>query len=68
MTTPPTTVERRLTTVEHRLSDVEEGFGETLYRLQRGMVRANLILARVVDHLGLAGVTEEEIDAVLDES
>jgi uncharacterized coiled-coil protein SlyX len=60
------TLERRIQALEARLADVEGGFGETIYRLRRSTVRTDLRLTRVMDHLGIEDVSEEDVDAELD--
>jgi len=61
------TLERRIQALEARLADVEGGYGNTPYKLHRAAVRSDLRLARVLDHLQLADVTDDEVDAVLDQ-
>jgi hypothetical protein len=38
-----------------------------LYRLHRASVRTDLRLSKVLEHLGIADVSEEEVDSALDE-
>ena len=61
------TMEARLRAVEARLAEIEGGYGESLYQLHRRAVRTDLRLARVLDHLGVGDVTDDEVDAALDE-
>jgi hypothetical protein len=61
------TLERRILALEARLADLEGGYGETLYRLHRASVRTDLRLSKVLGHLGIADVSEEEVDSALDE-
>jgi hypothetical protein len=61
------TLERRILALEARLADLEGGYGETLYRLHRASVRTDLRLSKVLEHLGIADVSEEEVDSALDE-
>jgi len=61
------TLERRILALEARLADVEGGYGDTLYKLHRASVRNDLRLAKVLGHLGIADVTDDDVDAVLDE-
>jgi hypothetical protein len=42
--------------------------GEILFRLDRNSVRNDLRLAKMMAAMGLADVTEDEVDEVLDES
>ena len=60
-------MEARLRAVEARLAQIEGGYGESLYQLHRRSVRTDLGLARVLDHLGLSQVGDDEVDAALDE-
>lgn len=57
------TLERRILALEARLADLEGGYGETLYRLHRASVRTDLRLSKVLEHLGIADVSEEEVDS-----
>lgn len=57
----------RVRAVEARLAELEEGYGATLYQLKRHAVRTDLRLARVLEHLGAPDVTDEEVEAALDE-
>lgn len=52
--------------MEARLADVEGGYGDTLYKLHRGSVKAELRTAKILERLEIQDVTDEEIDAVLD--
>jgi hypothetical protein len=61
------TTEARLRAVEARLAEIEGGYGESIYPLHRGTVQANLGISRVLQHLGLPQVTDDEVDAALDE-
>jgi hypothetical protein len=47
--------------------DVEGGYGDTLYRLHRASVKADLRMAKVLDHLKIADVTDDDVDAVLEQ-
>lgn len=58
----------RLTAVEARIADIENGYGQTIYRLERRTVRTELGVARILQHLGLEEVGDEQVDHVLDES
>jgi hypothetical protein len=62
------THERRIQALEARLADIEGGYGETLYKLHRGSVRTHLEIARIMAHLGIANVSDEDVDAALDEA
>jgi hypothetical protein len=52
--------------LEARLAEVEGGYGDTLYKLHRASVRTDLRLAKVLDHLSIADVADDDVDAVLD--
>jgi hypothetical protein len=45
------TLERRIATLEARLADVEGGYGDTLYKLHRASVKADLRTARILERL-----------------
>ncbi|MDQ3578790.1 MAG: hypothetical protein M3443_14600 [Actinomycetota bacterium] len=60
------TLERRILALEARLAEVEGGYGDTLYELRRESVRTDLRLAKLLGHLAVADVTEDEVEAVLD--
>lgn len=61
------TLERRILALEARLADVEGGYGESIYRMHRAVVKNDLRMTRLLDHLKVADVTEDESDAALDE-
>ncbi len=61
------TLERRILTLEARLADVEGGCGDTLYKLHRASVKADLRTAKIPPRLDIEDVSDEEIDNVLDE-
>jgi hypothetical protein len=60
-------LERRLALVEARLAELESAYGDTLYKMHRRAIMTDLNLAKVLDHLGIASATDDDIDAVLDE-
>ena len=62
------TLERRIMALEARLADVEGGYGDTLYRLHRASVKADLRMAKVLDHLNINDVSDEGVDNALDEA
>lgn len=64
MASPP---ERRTLALEARLADVEGGYGDTLDKLHRASVKADLRTAEILQHLSIADVADVEIDAALDE-
>jgi hypothetical protein len=61
------TLERRILALEARLAEVEGGYGETLYKLHRASIKTDLRLVKVLDHLGIADVSDGVVDAVLDD-
>jgi hypothetical protein len=62
------TLERRIMALEARLADVEGGYGDTLYRLHRASAKADLRMAKVLDHLNVNDVSDEDVDNALDEA
>jgi hypothetical protein len=54
--------------LEARLAEVEGGYGDTLYGLQRASVKADLRMAKVLDHLNINDVSDEDVDDALDEA
>lgn len=58
---------QRLSAVETRLSEIENGYGATMYRMERRMVRTELMVERIISHLGLTPVSAAEVDGILDE-
>jgi uncharacterized coiled-coil protein SlyX len=50
------TLERRIVALEARLAEAEGGYGDTLYKLHRASVRAELRMARMLDHLRVGDV------------
>lgn len=61
------TLERRIAALEARLADVEGGYGDTLYKLHRASVKADLRTAKLLQRLEIADVTEADVDEALDE-
>ncbi len=61
------TLELRIAALEARLADVEGGHGNTLYRLHRASVKADLRMGKVLDHLKIPDVSDDEVDAVIDQ-
>ncbi|MEU4807410.1 hypothetical protein [Actinosynnema sp. NPDC023587] len=61
------TLERRILALEARLAEVEGGYGETIYQLHRSSVKTDLRLGKLLNHLSVTDVTDEEVDAVLEE-
>jgi hypothetical protein len=59
------TLTRRVEALEARLTDLDGGSGRTLHLLHRDMVRIELSLDKVADHLGLTAPTDDEVDAML---
>ncbi|RZS32199.1 hypothetical protein EV193_11340 [Herbihabitans rhizosphaerae] len=60
------TLERRIQALEARLADVEGGYGDTLYKLHRASVKSDLRMAKVLEHLKIADVSDGDVDEVLD--
>ena len=60
------TLERRILALEARVADVEGGYGDTLYKLRRASVKAELRTARVLERLEIQDVSDEEVDDALD--
>ena len=52
------TLERRIAALEARLADIEGGYGDTLYKLHRAVVKADLRMVRVLDRLEVEDVSE----------
>jgi hypothetical protein len=52
--------------LEARLADVEGGYGDTLYKLHRASIKADLRTAKILQHLDIEDVSDEQIDAALD--
>lgn len=60
------TLERRILALEARLAEIEGGYGETIYQLHQSSVKTDLRLAKVLDHLGIADVTADDIELSMD--
>lgn len=61
------TLERRIAALEARLADIEGGYGDTLYRLHRASIKSDLRLGKILDHLHIDDVTEDDVDNVLEQ-
>jgi hypothetical protein len=61
------TLERRILALEARLAEVEGGYGDTLYKVHRDSVANKLGIHRILDHLQIDRVTEEDVDNALDQ-
>lgn len=61
------TSERRIAALEACLADVEGGYGDTLYKLHRASVKADLRTAKILERLEIEDVSDENIDRALDE-
>jgi uncharacterized coiled-coil protein SlyX len=61
------TLERRILALEARLAEIEGGCGDTLYKLHRASVKTDLRLAKMLAHLDVTDVSDEDVDATLDE-
>jgi hypothetical protein len=66
MTSSLRSLEQRVRALEARIAEVEGGYGDTLYQLHRASVRNDLGMARVLQHLGVSTVSEDEVDSALD--
>jgi hypothetical protein len=64
---PPSMLERRVATLEARLNELEVTHGSTLYELRRDSVETKLNVSKILQHLGIAPTTRQEVDALLDE-
>ena len=53
------TLERRILAIEARLAEIEGGYGDT-HKLHRASVKTDLRLGRVLDHLKITDVTDED--------
>jgi hypothetical protein len=61
------TLERRIAALEARLADIEGGYGATLYRSHRASVKSDLRMGKILDHLKIADVSDDEVDAAIDQ-
>jgi hypothetical protein len=61
------TLERRIQALEARLADVEGGYGDTLYRLHRASVKSDLRMTRLLNHLKIEDVSDDDVDSALDQ-
>jgi hypothetical protein len=61
------TLERRILALEARLADVEGGYGDTLYKLHRTSVKADLRTAKILERFDIEDVSDEEIGNALDD-
>jgi hypothetical protein len=52
------TLERRILALEARLADVEGGYGDTLYKLHRASIKADLRTAKILQHLDIDDVSD----------
>jgi hypothetical protein len=56
----------RVLALEPRLAAVEGGYGDTLHKLHRASVKADMRTANILQRLEIDDVSDEEIDAALD--
>lgn len=61
------TLERRIAALEARLADIEGGYGDTLYQLRRASIKSELRLGKVLEHLHIDDVTDDDVDNVLED-
>ena len=57
----------RLIEAAYGLADVEGGYGDTLYKLHRASIKADLRTTKILQRLDIEDVSDEQIDAALDE-
>jgi hypothetical protein len=62
------TLERRILALEARLAEVEGGYGDTIFKLHRASVKADLRMSKVLNRLDVPDVTDDEVDAAMDEA
>jgi hypothetical protein len=62
------TLERRILALEARLADVEGGYGETLFKLHRASVKTDLRMSKILNRFDIPDVSDEEVDAAMDEA
>ena len=60
-------LERQIIALESRLAEIEGGYGDTLYRLHRASVKADLRMGRVLEQLKVEDVSDDDIDRAMDE-
>jgi hypothetical protein len=61
----PQSLLARIVALEARLQDIETPYATTMYQLRRESVRSRIERGRILDHLGIEHVTDDEIDAAL---
>lgn len=49
------------------MADIEGGYGDTRYHLRRASIKSELRIEKILDHLHIDDVTEDDVDAVLEE-
>jgi uncharacterized coiled-coil protein SlyX len=57
------TLERRIVALEARFADIEGGYGETIYRLQRDVVRTGMDVRKILDHLSVSPTSDAAVNA-----
>jgi uncharacterized coiled-coil protein SlyX len=62
------TLERRILALEARLAEVEGGYGDTIYKLHRASVKADLRMSKILNRLDILDVSDDEVDAAMDEA
>jgi hypothetical protein len=67
--TPPraAALERRTSKLERKVEEIETGFSETLYRMHRKLIELTISNRRMVAVAGMAPVSQDEVDAVIEE-
>ncbi len=62
------TLERRILALEARLAEVEGGYGDTLYKLHRASVKADLRMSKILNRLEIPDVSDDAVDTAMDEA
>lgn len=61
------TLGRRILALEARLAELEGGDGDTLSKLNRASVKTDLRMAKLLDHLKIDDVSDDEVGRALGE-
>ena len=49
------------------MADIEGGYGDTLYHLRRASIKSELRVGKILDHLNIDDVTDDDVDNVLEQ-